>query len=113
MARLATAKKPAASVSTSQATELGSPPRNPRRVPAARVSKSTRTAIPALAVAPVLDHCQTPSLESEFMQAMQEYKKRSGRMFPTWSEVLEVLQSLGYRKIEAAGSADAPRLTLI
>jgi hypothetical protein len=36
--------------------------------------------------------------EMEFMQAMQEYKLRSGRMFPTWSEVLEVLTSLGYRK---------------
>jgi hypothetical protein len=34
----------------------------------------------------------------EFMQAMQEYKRTSGRMFPTWSEVLEVLQGLGYRK---------------
>lgn len=33
------------------------------------------------------------------MQAMQEYKRRSGRMFPTWSEVLEVLGSLGYRKV--------------
>jgi hypothetical protein len=32
------------------------------------------------------------------MQAMQEYKKRSGRMFPTWSEVLEVLRELGYEK---------------
>jgi hypothetical protein len=36
--------------------------------------------------------------EQEFLQAMQEYKKRSGRMFPTWSEVLEVLQNLGYEK---------------
>jgi hypothetical protein len=36
--------------------------------------------------------------EVEFMLAMQEYKKQSGRMFPTWSEVLEVLKSLGYRK---------------
>jgi hypothetical protein len=36
--------------------------------------------------------------ESEFMQAMQEYKQTSGRMFPTWSEVLEVLRSLGYEK---------------
>jgi len=36
--------------------------------------------------------------ELEFMQAMQEYKKKSGRMFPTWSEVLEVLRSLGYEK---------------
>jgi hypothetical protein len=38
--------------------------------------------------------------EREFMQAMQDYKQRSGRMFPTWSEVLEVLQQLGYEKPE-------------
>jgi hypothetical protein len=36
--------------------------------------------------------------ELEFMQAIQAYKIASGRMFPTWSEVLEVLQSLGYQK---------------
>ncbi|MBX6315218.1 MAG: hypothetical protein IRY99_20255 [Isosphaeraceae bacterium] len=37
--------------------------------------------------------------ELEFMQAMQEYKAKSGRMFPTWSEVLEVLRGLGYEKV--------------
>ena len=36
--------------------------------------------------------------EMEFMQAMQDYKKSSGRMFPTWSEILEVLRNLGYEK---------------
>ncbi len=36
--------------------------------------------------------------EVEFMHAIQEYKRTSGRMFPTWSEVLEVLQGLGYEK---------------
>ena len=36
--------------------------------------------------------------EVEFMDAMQEYKHSSGRMFPTWSEVLEVLKALGYEK---------------
>jgi hypothetical protein len=35
----------------------------------------------------------------EFMQAIQVYKQKSGRMFPTWSEVLEVLRSLGYQKV--------------
>lgn len=40
--------------------------------------------------------------EVEFMNAMDTYKRRSGRPFPTWSEVLEVVRSLGYRKIEAA-----------
>jgi hypothetical protein len=37
--------------------------------------------------------------EVEFMLAMKEYKDQSGRMFPTWSEVLEVLRSLGYEKV--------------
>ena len=32
------------------------------------------------------------------MNAMEEYKRTSGRMFPTCSEVLEVLQKLGYEK---------------
>ncbi len=40
--------------------------------------------------------------EVEFMNAMDTYKRRSGRPFPTWSEVLEVVRSLGYRKVEAA-----------
>lgn len=34
--------------------------------------------------------------ETEFMKAMEEYKRTSGRKFPTWSEVLEVLGNLGY-----------------
>ncbi len=44
--------------------------------------------------------------ELEFMMAMNDYKKRSGRMFPTWSEVLEVLRSLGYEKMESEGLMD-------
>lgn len=37
--------------------------------------------------------------EIEFMRAMDDYKRKSGRTFPTWSEVLEVVTSLGYRKV--------------
>jgi len=37
--------------------------------------------------------------EIEFMTAMDEYKRDSGRMFPTCSEVLEVIRSLGYLKL--------------
>lgn len=44
--------------------------------------------------------------EREFMQAMQDYKHRSGRMFPTWSEVLEVLRDLGYEKPEQYASCE-------
>jgi hypothetical protein len=36
--------------------------------------------------------------EREFLLAMQDYKQSSGRMFPTWSETLEVLKGLGYKK---------------
>ncbi len=32
------------------------------------------------------------------MRAMDTYKRLSGRQFPTWSEVLEVLYAMGYRK---------------
>lgn len=38
-------------------------------------------------------------LEVEFMRSMDDYKRRSGRQFPTWSEVLEVIHSLGYRQV--------------
>jgi hypothetical protein len=40
--------------------------------------------------------------EVEFMKAMDDYKRKSGRMFPTWSEVLEVVRSLGYAKQQQA-----------
>lgn len=41
-------------------------------------------------------------LEIEFMQALDEYKRSSGRMFPTCSEILEVFYKLGYRKVDSA-----------
>jgi hypothetical protein len=40
----------------------------------------------------------SPADAAEFEAAMAEYKRRSGRQFPTWSEVLEVLRALGYAK---------------
>ncbi len=42
--------------------------------------------------------------ELEFMAAIQSYKARSGRPFPTWSEVLEVVRELGYVQMSAASS---------
>jgi hypothetical protein len=37
--------------------------------------------------------------EITFMKSMDQYKRDNRRPFPTWSEVLEVLIALGYRKI--------------
>ena len=36
--------------------------------------------------------------EIEFMHALDDYKRRSGRMFPTCSEILEVMRDLGYSR---------------
>ena len=46
--------------------------------------------------------------EIEFMQAMDEYKRASGRMFPTCSEILEVLSNMGYRKVAEAQEIYTP-----
>ena len=35
----------------------------------------------------------------EFCMAIETYKKVNKKMFPTWTEVLEVMQHLGYRKV--------------
>ena len=37
----------------------------------------------------------------EFCMAIETYKKVNKKMFPTWTEVLEVIQQLGYRKVMA------------
>jgi hypothetical protein len=35
----------------------------------------------------------------EFVMAIETYKKVNKRMYPTWTEVLEVIRQLGYRKV--------------
>lgn len=49
--------------------------------------------------------------EVEFMQAMDVYKRKNGRMFPTCSEILEVVRELGYvktdRKPDPVGLAES------
>ncbi|GIT31600.1 MAG: hypothetical protein Ct9H300mP1_36460 [Planctomycetaceae bacterium] len=48
--------------------------------------------------------------EIEFMTAMDDYKRRSGRQFPTWSEVLEVMRSLATARLQLqAKSRSRPR----
>jgi len=44
--------------------------------------------------------------EIEFMRALEAYKRSSGRMFPTCSEILEVLRNLGYQKQAIATPAE-------
>jgi hypothetical protein len=35
----------------------------------------------------------------EFIMAINEYKRVNKRPFPTWTEVLDVMHALGYRKV--------------
>ncbi len=54
--------------------------------------------------------------EIEFMQALDAYKRANGRMFPTCSEILEVIRSLGYVRVSmqdqpASTSAQLPATT--
>jgi hypothetical protein len=35
----------------------------------------------------------------EFLMAIDEYRRKNSRHFPTWTEVLEVIKTLGYRKV--------------
>ncbi len=35
----------------------------------------------------------------EFIQAIEMYKKVNKRLYPTWTEILEVVRQLGYRKV--------------
>jgi hypothetical protein len=55
-------------------------------------------ALPARAWPPAAGPAPAELAERELAQAIREYQVRSGRMFPTWSEVLEVLRALGYRR---------------
>jgi hypothetical protein len=49
--------------------------------------------------------------ELEFMRAIDEYKRISGRMFPTCSEILEVVRSLGYVRLSEDGQPYAARIS--
>ena len=39
----------------------------------------------------------------EFLKAIDEYKRVNHRPFPTWTEVLDIILYLGYRKVAPIG----------
>ena len=60
-----------------------------RRGPGRRLSDTRRCA----------EEGEMTSEQFEFVMAIETYKKVNKRMFPTWTEVLEVITQLGYRKV--------------
>ena len=68
------------------------------KVPRCATRKTDRTAAVARRrmIDPTTCERDYDADEVEFMQALDHYKRTSGRMFPTCSEILEVVRSLGY-----------------
>ena len=64
-----------------------------RRGPGRRRSDSRRSA----------EEGEMSSEQFDFVLAIDEYKRINNRPFPTWTEVLEVIKYLGYRKVAPRG----------
>jgi hypothetical protein len=62
-----------------------------RRGPGRRLSDDRKAA----------EEGEMTSEQFEFVMAIEMYKKVNKRMYPTWTEVLEVMRQLGYRKVMA------------
>ena len=60
-----------------------------RRGPGRRLSDERKAA----------EEGQMSDEQFEFVMAIDQYKKQNARPFPTWTEVLEVIKALGYRKV--------------
>jgi hypothetical protein len=53
-------------------------------------------------------HKSTKRKQIDPMQALERYKQSSGRKFPTCSEILEVVRSLGYQRPSPPRSSSHP-----
>jgi hypothetical protein len=60
-----------------------------RRGPGRRLSDERRSA----------EEGEINTEQFEFIMAIETYKKVNKRLYPTWTEVLEVIRQLGYRKV--------------
>ncbi|NQT01163.1 MAG: hypothetical protein HQ580_04010 [Planctomycetes bacterium] len=60
-----------------------------RRGPGRRLSDERKAA----------EQGQMSDEQFEFLLAIDEYKKKNAKRFPTWTEVFEVIKALGYRKV--------------
>ncbi len=60
-----------------------------RRGPGRRLTEERKSA----------EEGQMSQEQFDFLMAMDQYKQKNSRPFPTWTEVLEVIKALGYRKV--------------
>lgn len=122
LAAAKTAKKPAAaSVKAKAKSGAGEVTLDRRHVAAERRTEEVAIVVAVEAPKPALERrekvnrrrqidpttCERDYSDSEveFMNALDAYKRRSGRMFPTCSEVLEVIRDMGYVQLSPAEMA--------
>jgi hypothetical protein len=60
-----------------------------RRGPGRRLSDERRSA----------EEGEMDTAQFEFIMAIETYKKVNKRLYPTWTEILEIVRQLGYRKV--------------
>ena len=72
-------------------------PKN-RGAAASRKARTARKADPPACKNPITSDREYSPEEVEWMEAIQAYKLKTNRKFPTWCEVLAVLKELGYEK---------------
>ena len=60
-----------------------------RRGPGRRISPERKAA----------EEGQMTDEQFEFLMAIDRYKRENQRPFPSWTEVLEVIKAMGYRKV--------------
>jgi len=73
-----------------------SAPRRPKADPAAETRTSSRSAKRRSPKEPEPDPELLELERLQFLRAMDSFKRRTGKTFPTWTEVLEVLRSIGW-----------------
>ena len=83
----------------SQMNEMGTRKTKDRRQAEIPVDNERRKVTRRRRIDPTTCERDYSDSEIEFIQAMDDYKSASGRMFPTCSEILEVIIKLGYRQV--------------
>jgi hypothetical protein len=77
----------------------------------ARAGEASRRSTKPRGVDPTTSQLDYSSDELEFMRAIEDYKKRTGRKFPSWSEVLRIAKGLGYEKPTGRRAASGQSLS--
>ncbi len=68
-----------------------------RRGPGRRLSEERKAA----------EQGQMTDEQFDFLMAIDRYKRENSRPFPSWTEVLEVIKALGYRKVAEPESLES------